>query len=103
MRRFLISRTGVEEGGLWRDAGERTPRRFLGVAWVGREATTNGRPSVCLSLSKFCAYRDFHSVTGTVFRTSDYPIATGGSQDIHTGEWTGQGVRWLELLSLYVS
>jgi hypothetical protein len=46
MRRCLILRTGVEKGGLWGDAGERAPRRLLGVASVGREATTNGRPYV---------------------------------------------------------
>jgi serine/threonine protein kinase len=27
-----------------------------------------------------------------VFRTSDHPIASGGSQDIYIGEWTGQEV-----------
>ena len=31
-------------------------------------------------------------VSGNVVR-SDYPIASGGSQDIYTGEWTGQEVR----------
>ncbi|KAF8266619.1 hypothetical protein EI94DRAFT_1786854 [Lactarius quietus] len=31
-------------------------------------------------------------LTGKVSRTSDHPIATGGSQDIYTGEWTGQEV-----------
>lgn len=32
-------------------------------------------------------------VSGKVTRTSDHPIASGGSQDIYTGEWTGQDVR----------
>ena len=32
-------------------------------------------------------------VSGKVSRTSDHPIALGGSQDIYTGEWTGQEVR----------
>jgi hypothetical protein len=36
---------------------------------------------------------DFHTVSGEVFRTSDHPVATWGSQDIFTGEWTGQEVR----------
>ncbi|KAH9057640.1 hypothetical protein EDB87DRAFT_1746990 [Lactarius vividus] len=31
-------------------------------------------------------------LSGNVTRTSDHPIATGGSQDIYTGEWTGQEV-----------
>lgn len=31
-------------------------------------------------------------LSGKVSRTSDHPIATGGSQDIYTGEWTGQEV-----------
>jgi hypothetical protein len=33
------------------------------------------------------------SVSGNVIRTSDHPIASGGSQDIYTGEWTGQEVQ----------
>jgi hypothetical protein len=32
-------------------------------------------------------------VSGNVIRTSDHPIASGGSQDIYTGEWIGQEVR----------
>jgi hypothetical protein len=32
-------------------------------------------------------------VSGKVIRTSDHPIASGGSQDIYTGEWTGHQVR----------
>jgi hypothetical protein len=32
-------------------------------------------------------------VSGKVTRTSDRLIASGGSQDIYTGEWTGQEVR----------
>ncbi|KAH9989792.1 hypothetical protein BJV77DRAFT_1015930 [Russula vinacea] len=31
-------------------------------------------------------------LSGKVSRTSDHPIALGGSQDIYTGEWTGQEV-----------
>ncbi|KAI0282529.1 hypothetical protein BGY98DRAFT_88392 [Russula aff. rugulosa BPL654] len=31
-------------------------------------------------------------LSGKVIRTSDHPIASGGSQDIYTGEWTGQEV-----------
>jgi hypothetical protein len=45
---------------------------------------------------------DFHTVSGKVFRTSDHPVATGGSQDIYTGEWTGQEVRRAELLPVFV-
>ena len=32
-------------------------------------------------------------VSGKVTRTSDHTIASGGSQDIYTGEWAGQNVR----------
>ena len=32
-------------------------------------------------------------VSGNVIRSSDHPIASGGSQDIYTGELTGQEVR----------
>jgi hypothetical protein len=35
----------------------------------------------------------FRPVSGKVIRTSDHPIASEGSQDIYTGEWTGQEVR----------
>ena len=38
---------------------------------------------------KFC----LRPVSGNVIRTSDHSIASGGSQDIYTGEWTGQEVR----------
>ena len=44
-----------------------------------------------------CRYLVFNlslrPVGGKVTLTSDHPIASGGSQDIYTGEWTGQEVR----------
>ena len=70
---------------------------------MGGEATTNGRPSVIAFPSPSpVLIPSFYTVSGTVFRTSDHPIATGGSQDIYTGEWTGQEVRWAELLPAFV-
>lgn len=44
------------------------------------------------SVIKLC----LRPVSGKVKRTSDHPIASGGSQDIYTGEWTGQEVWGLE-------
>ncbi|KAI9457793.1 hypothetical protein BJY52DRAFT_1223704 [Lactarius psammicola] len=60
--------------------------------WVEKLPPMVDRSWLSFPSRRVRADRSFDSVSGNVTRTSDHPIATGGSQDIYTGEWTGQEV-----------